>query len=249
MKKLTILFLAVCIIAVGCKNKVTNNVDMNANDNMRAMKTIEEEGGTPDSSPEGIASFLGEADYNGVFATEAGFVGYKVKDSKIYYVDKVGPTNEQEASQEKNTKEVWVEITEGISVDKTLNKLEYQTANGLEILTFDGFGYRYYSKGEDRVIYYKKTDYLEPYAGIWKNENYEIEIASDGCFKRRSKFKGSWYFGRYTTQVVLEGNTLTLKGVDRSVMIFEQDAKGNPTGKATYRNRGGDAVELQKNNY
>ena len=82
MRKLSILFLAVCILAAGCKNKVTSNI---SSVDMRAMKTIAEDGGTPDSSPEGIADFLSSSDYQGVFATEFGRVGYKIKNSKISF--------------------------------------------------------------------------------------------------------------------------------------------------------------------
>lgn len=212
MKRLTILFLAVCILAVGCKNKVTSNISAV---DMRAMKTIAEDGGTPDSSPEGIAAFLSGSDYQGVFATESGFVGYKIKNSKIYFVEKVD-----------EYKDKWTEITEGIAVDKSLNKLEYQTESGLEILTFDGFGYRSYHQGEERVIYYQKTDYLDNFEGIYWNPKTDIGIylviSSDGCVTRYgySKNESRYRWGLYTSQVVLKGNTLTFKGADGATFIF-----------------------------
>ena len=215
MKKLTILFLAVCVLfAVGCSNEVTkiSNISTSAVE-LQAMKTIAEDGGTPDSSPEGIADFLSSSDYQGVFATEAGFVGYKIKNSKIYFVEKVDDKND-----------VWTEITEGIAVDKSLNKLEYQTESGLEILTFDGFGYRSYHQGEERVIYYQKTDYLDNFEGIYWNAKTDIGIYlvinSDGCITRYNYNNGKWSSGRYTSMVVLKGNTLTFKGADGAIFEF-----------------------------
>lgn len=224
MKKLTILFLAVCVLfAVGCSNEVTkiSNISTSAVE-LQAMKTIAEDGGTPDSSPEGIAAFLSSKDYQGVFATEAGFVGYKIKNSKIYFVEKVDDKND-----------VWTEITEGIAVDKSLNKLEYQTESGLEILTFDGFGYRSYHQGEERVIYYQKTDYLDNFEGIYYNPNTDVGIclviSSDGCITRHgyNKTTGQWSWGRYTSMVVLKGNTLTFKGADGSIFEFTTGVNQN----------------------
>ena len=218
MKKLSILFLAVCILALGCKNNITNNVNSNSVNaaNIRAMKTIAEDGGTPDSSPEGIAAFLSGSDFQGVFATESGFVGYKIKNSKIYFIEKVD-----------EYKDKWTEITEGISVDKSLNKLEYQTESGLQILTFDGFGYRSYYQGEQRVIYYQKTDYLDNFEGIYWNPKSDIGIylviSSDGCVTRYGyrKNESRYRWGLYTSQVVLKGNTLTFKGADGDIYKFE----------------------------
>ena len=218
MKKLSILFLSVCILAVGCKNNITNNVTSNSVGaaNMRAMKTIAEAGGTSDSSPEGITDFLSRNDYQGVFTTESGFVGYKIKNSKIYFVEKADEHNDK-----------WTEITEGIAVDKNLNKLEYQTENGLEILTFDGFGYRSYHQGEQRVIYYQKTDYLDNFEGIYWNPKTDIGIylviSSDGCVTRYtySEKSSTYTWGRYTSMVVLKGNTLAFKGADGDIFRFE----------------------------
>lgn len=233
MKKLSMLFLAVCVLlAVGCANEVTkiNNI---TDSDLRAMKTIAEAGGTPDSSAEGIADFLSASDYQGVFATEGGYVGYKIKDSKIYDLEQLDDRND-----------IWVEITDGISVDKTLNKLEYQTESGLVVLTFDGFGYRYYIQGEESSIkYYKKYDYLEPFAGTWQDtadnaNKYTVKLAinPDGCITRFGG-EGILNWGRYTSQVILQGDTLTFKGADRSVVKFDL-----ANGTATYN---GD-IELKK---
>lgn len=223
MKKFTI-FLAVCVLfAVGCSNEVTkiNNI---TTDDLRAMKTIVELGGAPDSSAEGIASFL--VGYDGVYSTEGGFAGYKIKDSKIYYVSKLNDTND-----------VWTEITEGIVVDKNLNKLEYQSANGLEILTFDGFGYRSFIQGEERTAYYQKYDYLDGFAGIYFNEQVGIylEISADGCVTRYNKKDGRWSWGRYTSQVVLVDKILTFKGADGAIFKFDiTNVNGKVQGGVTY---------------
>ena len=224
MKKLMILFLAFCImIAVGCSNDITNNV---ITDQQKAIETIPE--GSGDSSSEGIANFLSVKDYNGVFATEAGFVGYKIKDSKIYFVEEVNKTNDK-----------WTEITEGITVSKNLNKLQYQTQNGLEILTFDGFGYYYYIQGGATPSYYKKYDYLDTFAGTWKSDDNKTEliISADGCITRYSISGGYKTWTIFTSQAILEGDTLTFKGADRSIVKFDL-----ANGTATYNGN----IELKK---
>lgn len=224
MKKLTILFLALTLFAVGCANKVTSN---NTDTHTQAY-TTQIPAGEGDSSANGIAEFLKNADYQGVYSTEAGFGGYKIKDGKIYTVEKVNETQEK-----------WAEIKGNIEVSKSLNKLQYQTERyGLEIITFDGFGYYSYSQEDGgSPKYYKKYDYLEKYAGTYSNnstttatkEVKKITIYDDGCITRWSKGNASedtW--GTYTTQVILEGNKLTFKGIDGNTITFNAD------GSATY---------------
>lgn len=82
MKKLTILFLALMLFAVSCTNEVTSN---NVNLSLQA-NTSQIPAGEGDSSANGIVEFLKNADFQGVYSTEAGFVGYKIKDGKIYTV-------------------------------------------------------------------------------------------------------------------------------------------------------------------
>lgn len=78
MKKLTILFLALTLFAVSCANEVTSN---NVNLSLQA-NTSQIPAGEGDSSANGIAEFLKNADFQGVYSTEAGFGGYKIKDGK-----------------------------------------------------------------------------------------------------------------------------------------------------------------------
>lgn len=218
MKKLTILFLALTLFAVSCANEVTSN---NVNLSLQA-NTSQIPAGEGDSSANGIAEFLNNADFQGVYSTEAGFVGYKIKDGKIYAV----------VTRGNRESEYWSEIKGNIQVSKSLNKLQYQTGglNGLEILTFDGFGYHYYSKENGGMPkYYKKYDYLDKYAGTYfnvtkKGSVEKIIISKDGCITRHLQNS----HGNYTTQVILEGNKLTFKGSDRATITFNAD------GSATY---------------
>ena len=100
----------------------------------------------------------------------------------------------------------------------------------MEILTFDGFGYHYYSKENGGMPkYYKKYDYLDKYAGTYFNvtKNGSVEkiiISKDGCVTRHLQNS----HGFYTTQVILEGNKLTFKGIDGNTITFNAD------GSATY---------------
>jgi hypothetical protein len=231
MKKLTILFLALTLFAVGCANKVTSN---NTDTHTQAY-TTQIPAGEGDSSANGIAEFLKNADYQGVYSTEAGFGGYKIKDGKIYTVEKVNETQEK-----------WAEIKGNIQVSKSLNKLQYQTERyGLEIITFDGFGYHSYSQEDGGLPkYYKKYDYLEKYAGTYSNDSTtdtkkvdKITIYDDGCITRWSK-SNSW--GCYTTQVILEDNKLTFKGIERDTITFNAD------GSATYTYSDGKSDKLTK---
>ena len=108
----------------------------------------------------------------------------------------------------------------------------------MEILTFDGFGYHYYSKADGGIPkYYKKYDYLDKYAGTYFNANQKegsvekIVIYKDGCITRYlkdSSMQQSPGYGFFTTQVILEGNKLTFKGSDRATITFNAD------GSATY---------------
>lgn len=226
MKRLTILLMAVCVFAaVGCSNRITNNI---TGEEKQAMMTITEAGGTPDSNPIAIASFLRTLEYEGVFATEAGSVGYKIKDSKIYFVEK-----------QSQSAELWKEITDNISVSENLNKLEYKNpANGgmLEVLTFDGFGYYSYIQDEGMTKYYQKYDYLDKFEGTWNiaygnDGNYkQVVISADGCIKRVHRDNT---YGCHTTQAVIKENELTFK-VNRDRMIFGLNEDGTPNGKATY---------------
>ncbi len=236
MKRLTTLLMAVCIFAViGCQNKITNNITQKEK---QSMLTIEEAGGTPLFSVQAVSEFLGTPEFGGVFATEAGSVGYKIKDSKIYYVEK-----------QTDEKQIWTEIPDDIAVDRNLNKLQFRNPESgrLEVLTFDGFGYRSYIQGE-AVRYYQRYDYLDKFAGKWNFPNdsdyKDVEITADGCITLNWK-KGS--FGPYTAQTILEGNILTFKGGTRDSITFDLNADGTPSGKAVYvYASGGASYQLNK---
>ena len=69
----------------------------------------------------------------------------------------------------------------------------------------------------------------------------KITIYDDGCITRWSKSNASedtW--GTYTTQVILEGNKLTFKGIDRNTITFNAD------GSATYTYSDGKQDTLTK---
>ena len=228
MKRLTILLMAVCVFAaIGCQNKITNNVSKAES---AAMLSIADAGGQIDTSLEGRAVFLSTPDYNGVFATEAGTVGYKIKDSKIYFVAK-----------KDEHQETWTDITDTIAgVNRDFNKLEYiNPASGLrETLTFDGFGYYSYD-GSGTPQYYKKHDYLEKYAGTWNitsGDYKKVVIFDDGCITRYSRNTDTW--GTLTTRTILDGNIL--KFDNRDSMVFNAD------GTATYKSRNGGSFTATK---
>lgn len=233
MKRLTILLMAVCVFAaIGCQNKITNNVSKAES---AAMLSIADAGGQIDISPEGRAVFLSTPDFNGVFATEAGTVGYKIKGERFYFVAK-----------KDDRQDIWTDITDKIvGVNKDLNKLEYTNpASGLrETLTFDGFGYYSYD-GSGAPQYYKKHDYLETYAGTWNitGGGYEkVVIFNDGCITRystsTSAADSTW--SRLTTRTILYGNVL--KFDNRDSMVFNADGK-----TATYKSRNGGSFTATK---
>ena len=221
MKRLTILLMAVCVFAaIGCQNKITNNVSKAES---AAMLSIADAGGQIDTSLEGRAVFLSTPDYNGVFATEAGTVGYKIKDSKFYFVEK-----------EDTWADKWTDITDEIvGVNKDLNKLEYiNPASGLrETLTFDGFGYYSYD-GSGAPQYYTRHDYLETYAGTWNIADgkwKKVEIRKDGSITRYERDTDTW--GPATSSAILDGNVLRF--FNRDSMVFNAD------GTATYKLKSG----------
>ena len=114
----------------------------------------------------------------------------------------------------------------------------------MEILTFDGFGYRSYNQGEQRVIYYQKSDYLDGYAGEYGTsaDKIRLVISSDGCITRYNKnANNSENWGAYTYAAVFKGDTLTLKGADGSVIKFYRSEDGTLAG-ATYN----DEYDLKK---
>lgn len=232
MKRLTILLMAVCVFAaIGCQNKITNNVSKAES---AAMLSIADAGGQIDTSLEGRAVFLSTPDFNGVFATEAGTVGYKIKGERFYFVAK-----------KDDRQDIWTDITDKIvGVNKDLNKLEYTNpASGLrETLTFDGIGYYSYD-GSGAPQYYKKHDYLETYAGTWNinGGGYEkVVIFNDGCITRystsTSAADSTW--SRLTTRTILDGNVL--KFDNRDSMVFNAD------GTATYKSRNGGSFTATK---
>lgn len=236
MKRLTILLMAVCVFAaIGCQNKVTNNVSKEEN---KAMLSIADAGGTPDMSQQGREAFLQTPDFNGVFATEAGFVGYKIKDKKIYFVEK-------KDDDVKDEQEIWTDITDTIAVDRNLNKLEYTNpASGLrETLTFDGFGYYSYD-GSGAPQYYTRHDYLETYAGTWNinGGGYEkVVIFDDGCITRysTSTSTANRTWSRLTTRTILDRDVLKFDNGDS--MVFNADGK-----TATYKSRNGGSFTATK---
>lgn len=209
MKKLTILLTAFCvIIAVGCQNKVTANATA---EQLYAMKSITEAGGTPDSASQSVSDFLSKSEYLGAYYTAHGNAGYKVKNGKLYIVGAVNSDRQD-----------WEEIANSMSVDASVKKLELTTDEGtVKILTFDGYGYYSYEAGEEEIpTYYSKYDYAENYAGYWvigkKNgvdEEY-VEIFENGAINGRYNYKNGWSYGYITIESQLKGNTLTFKGAD-----------------------------------
>ena len=228
MKRLTILLMAVCVFAaIGCQNKITNNVSEEEN---KAMMTIEEAGGRAVTEVGGIVEFLQSKDYSGVFFTDSGHAGYKIKNSKIYFVNEI--TDPDNADYKR---QVWTEMSYGdISVDISLNKLQYKHPdNGLEILTFDGFGYYYYIDGGNLPKYYKKYDYVEDkYSGTWinttdKGDIKKVEIYED-YMRRHVKPDSNNKWGSYQNLIQwapFKGDTLTLKGLDGHKIVFNSDQK------------------------
>ena len=204
MKRLTILLTAFCvIIAVGCQNKVTSNATA---EQLYAMKSITEAGGTPDSASQSVSDFLSNSEYLGTYYTSHGNAGYKVKNGKLYIVGAVNSDNQD-----------WEEIANSMSVDASVKKLELTTDEGtVKILTFDGYGYYSYEAGEEEIpTYYSKYDYAENYAGYWvlgKKGYYDefVEITENGAIKGR--YNLNWSYGYITIDAQLKGNTLTFKG-------------------------------------
>lgn len=226
MKRLTILLMAVCVFAaIGCQNKVTNNVSKEEN---KAMLSIADAGGTPDMSQQGRTAFLSRQGFNGVFATEAGTVGYKIKDSKFYFVEK------EDARTEK-----WTEVKD-FAVDIEKNKLEYQNplSGKMEVLTFDGIGHYSYD-GSGTPQYYTRHDYLEKYAGTWNidgGDYKEVVITEDGSITRYSRNSNTW--GTLTSSTILDGNVLSF--FNRDSMVFNED------GTATYKSKSGGSFTATK---
>ncbi len=229
MKKLTILFAIVSMIAaVGCENKVTYNITDEEN---KAMMTIEEAGGRAVTEVAEIVGFLQTPDYEGVFFNDAGLAGYKIKNSQIYFVKTIDDPNDVNRK-----KDVWTNIPiNEIAVDKNLNKLQYRHPdNGLEIITFDGFGYYYYIDGGGLPKYYKKYDYVEDkYAGTWVGNSSgekklkEIEINEDSIRRIFTPDKNNSN-GSYENSIKyasLKNNTLTFKGLDGHKIVFNSDQR------------------------
>lgn len=233
MKRLTILLMAVCMIAlVGCENKVTYNI---SDDEKLSMMTIEEAGGRAVREVAGIVEFLQTADYAGVFFTDAGKGGFKIKDGKIYFAEQ--KEAELESDNVRRYKMKWTEIEisyNDIAVDKSLNKLQYNHPdNGLEVLTFDGFGYYYYIDGGGLPKYYKKYDYVEDkYEGIWKNTSGSgkldrLEIYED--YMRRHMVPDSLNkngsYDNLTDSAPFKDDTLNIKGWNGDKVVFNSDQK------------------------
>lgn len=226
MKKLIILFSAVCFIAIGCQNDINPTETISSSKSQitieQAKRTIEESGGTVDESLEGIKAFLTNAIYYGTYNTYSGYAGEdigKIYDGKIYTV--VG--NEWKE----------IDINNVIGVDTNLGKLEmFGDGQGKKVFTFDGFGYWIYENGEQDIpTYFTKYGFAENYPGTWKSADGSGSITiTDNKITFKLNGKSEYITGLHQ----LKGNILTIKGSawDRNgIKIVFDD------GKATwYRN-------------
>lgn len=234
MKKLTILLMALCVVvSVGCQNEL----ETASPEQLYAMQSITEAGGTRTSDATTVAEFLATIEYQGSYYTSHGNAGYKVKSGKIYYVGAA------EAS-----KQDWVEIPYTIAVsDTSIKKLELTKSGVTNIITFDGYGYYSYEAGEGELpTYYSKYDYAENYTGNWTfNSTNSINIGGNGDIY--VKYKGVTAY--LTVDAQLKGNTLTFKGnVNGSEGINLRGCKlvFKDTISATFHDISGNTVDATK---